>query len=176
EYDNWGMNVNMHKTEYPRIGKEQEDPDLQLRHLKRCEEYKYLGSIISNIGTSENDTKQIVQQGRKCIRILNSLLWSNQITIATKSTIYRAIVKPILTYESECWQMSVKRRVDAVEMDFLRRSCRVSKIERIPNEVIRRRTKRTDTTTERIETRQLIWYGHVRKMENDRWPKTVINY
>ncbi|KAF2889182.1 hypothetical protein ILUMI_16991, partial [Ignelater luminosus] len=123
EYENWGMNVNMHKTEYLRIGEEQEDPDLQLRHIKRCEEYKYLGRIIANKGTSENDIKQRVRQGRKCIRILNSLLWSNRIAIATKSTIYRAIVEPILTYESECWQMSVKvkRRVDAVEMYLILR-------------------------------------------------------
>ncbi|KAF2882238.1 hypothetical protein ILUMI_23931 [Ignelater luminosus] len=55
EYENWGMNVDMLKTEYLRIGEEQEDPDLQLRHIKRCEEY--LGSIISNKGTSESDIK-----------------------------------------------------------------------------------------------------------------------
>ncbi|KAF2887390.1 hypothetical protein ILUMI_18783 [Ignelater luminosus] len=34
EYENWGMNVNMQKTEYLRTGEEQEDPDLQLRHKK----------------------------------------------------------------------------------------------------------------------------------------------
>ncbi|XP_044755011.1 uncharacterized protein LOC123313964 [Coccinella septempunctata] len=180
EYEKWGLNINMKKTEYLHIGGEQEeeDPSLQLREIRSCKEYKYLGSIISKEGTSDNDIAYRVQQGKKCVRILNSLLWSSQISLNTKMTIYRAIVEPIMTYGSECWQLSVKnkRSIDTVEVDFLRRANRVSRLEHIPNAEIRRRSKRVHTTSEQIETRQLIWYGHVMRMDNTRWPKRALNY
>lgn len=170
--------MNRGKTEYLRIGEEQEDPDVQLRELKKCEEYKYLGSMISSEGTSNDDIRYRVQQGQKCVRIFNSLLWSNHIKINTKMTIYRAIVEPILTYGSECWQLSGRnrKRVETVEMDYIRRASRVSRLERIPNQEIRRRVKRTYTTIDRIETRQLLWYGHVMRMEENRWPKKAMKY
>lgn len=178
EYEQVGMRMNLTKTEYLRIGKEDEDPELQLRQIRKCEEYKYLGSILSNKGSSERDIRYRVQQGQKSVRVLNSLLWSNRLSLNTKMTIYRSIVEPILTYGSESWQMTevTKKKVDAVEMDFLRRACRVSKLEHIPNNEIRRRTNRIHRTTERIETRQLIWYGHVRRMEENRWPKKALDY
>ncbi|KAF2904421.1 hypothetical protein ILUMI_01758 [Ignelater luminosus] len=84
----------------------------------RCEGYKYLGSVIPNKGTSESDNK------------------TKSPTKSKMHTNTQAIVEPILTYGSECWQMWVKdkRKVDAVEMDFLGWPCRVSRIEHIPNE------------------------------------------
>lgn len=178
EYERAGMKMNVSKTEYLRVGEEDEDPDLQLRQIRKSEEYKYLGSIISNKGSSVQDIRYRLQQGHKSVRVLNSLLWSNRISLKTKLTIYRAIVEPILTYGSECWQLteSSRRKIDAVEMDFLRRSCRISRLEHIPNIEIRQRTNRIFRTTERIETRQLIWYGHVRRMEEHRWPRKAFEY
>ncbi|KAK4873911.1 hypothetical protein RN001_013271 [Aquatica leii] len=69
-----------------------------------------------------------------------------------------------------------KRKINAVEMDYLRPSCRISRQEHIQNEQIRRRTRRVHTTVERVETRQLVWYGHVKRMSDDRWPKRALEY
>ncbi|KAK4879141.1 hypothetical protein RN001_007287 [Aquatica leii] len=93
-------------------------------------------------------------------------------------TIYKTIVEPILMYGAECWQLKEKdkRKINAVEMDYLRRSCRISRQEHIQNEQIRRRTRRVHTTVERVETRQLVWYGHVKRMSDDRWPKRALEY
>ena len=168
----------MAKTEYLRVGAEEEDPELQLREIKQCEEFKYLGSIISSKGSTERDIQRRVQQGQKSVRILNSLLWSNRMSLMTKVTIYRAVVEPILSYGSECWQLteSAKRKIDTVEMDYLRRSCRISRFDRVTNAEIRRRTNRIHTTSERIETRQLIWFGHMQRMADSRWPKKAFTY
>ncbi|XP_060518384.1 uncharacterized protein LOC132697110 [Cylas formicarius] len=138
EYNLAGMKMDMAKTEYLRIGKEGKDLDLWLRLVNQFEEYKYLGSIRSNKGSSVQEIQRKIQQGQR-------------------STIYGAIVEPIMTYESESWQQKepMRRKIDAVEMDFLRRLCRISRLEHIPNDEIRRRTHRRHRTTERIETRQL---------------------
>jgi hypothetical protein len=55
-----------------------------------------------------------------------------------------------------------KQRLEAVEMDFMRRSCRVSRLQRITNEEIKRRMNRGKNVIEKMEERQLKWYRHVR--------------
>ncbi|XP_030750903.1 uncharacterized protein LOC115878509 [Sitophilus oryzae] len=167
EYDRWGLNINLTKTEYLKVGEEQtEDPKLHIHEIKRCSEYKYLGSIISEEENSKKDIHSRVQQGKKVIGLLNPLLWSNKTSIQTKIRIYKAIVDPILTYGAECWQFTAKERrmVESVEMDFLRRACRILRMEHIRNEEIRQRTRRIYTSTDNIESRQLLWYGHVKRV------------
>lgn len=44
-------------------------------------------------------------------------------------------------------------------MDYLRRACRVSRFEHVPNEEIRRRTKSVYSTVDRIKTKEIamVW-------------------
>ena len=55
EYDRWGLNINLTKTEYLKVEEQTEDPELHIHEIKRCSEYKYLGSIISKEGNSKKD-------------------------------------------------------------------------------------------------------------------------
>lgn len=71
------------------------------------------------------------------------MLWSQHIQVKTKTNIYRRpIVKPITTYGVENWQLTsrIKRRLKAVEIDFLRQAFRVSKFDHTGNKVIKERT------------------------------------
>ncbi|XP_030750155.1 uncharacterized protein LOC115877946 [Sitophilus oryzae] len=66
EYDRWGLNINLTKTEYLKVGEEQtEDPKLHIHEIKRCSEYKYLGSIISEEENSKKDIHSRVQQAKE---------------------------------------------------------------------------------------------------------------
>lgn len=58
-----------------------------------------------------------------------------------------------------------------LEMDMLRRSCSVSRRERVTNERIKQLMGVEDTIAENIERKQLAWYGHVKQMTDDRLPK-----
>nr|CAH7720024.1 unnamed protein product [Callosobruchus chinensis] len=55
--------------------------------------------------------------------------------------IYQSIVQSILLYGSEVWETTKRdrQRLEATEMDYLRSSCGVSRLEKIKNEEIRRR-------------------------------------
>ncbi|XP_030768215.1 uncharacterized protein LOC115891796 [Sitophilus oryzae] len=56
EYAEWGLKMNMTKTEYLKMADDgQVDRSLELSNIKQCEEYKYLGTIISQEGTSNRD-------------------------------------------------------------------------------------------------------------------------
>ena len=57
-----------------------------------------------------------------------------------KYRIYNAIVKSILTYGCEAWRMidNEKRKIEAVEMDALIRSCVISRRDMMINEMIKK--------------------------------------
>ncbi|KAL3285578.1 hypothetical protein HHI36_000108 [Cryptolaemus montrouzieri] len=63
--------------------------------------------------------------------------------------VYEAMVKSSLLYGSETWWLTerFKSRLEAVEMDVLRRSSRTSRTEHVPNEVIKREMGVEDNIT-----------------------------
>ena len=60
-----------------------------------------------------------------------------------------------------------KEAPKATEIDFFR-SCRNFKLERVRNRTIMEMMCEEQTVVEEIERRELVWFGHTKKMEN-RW-------
>jgi len=79
-------------------------------------------------------------------------------------------------YGSEIWRLTEnnKRRVEATEMDALRRSLRISRTERIRNVTIRQQIGLEETVRKEIEQNQLKWYAHVQRMAEGRLPQNSI--
>jgi hypothetical protein len=67
-----------------------------------------------------------------------------------------------------------RRRINATEMDALRRSARISKLDRKTNEYIRGKMDAKEMILDEITPKQLIWYGHVERMDQTRLPKIMI--
>ncbi|CAH1997397.1 unnamed protein product [Acanthoscelides obtectus] len=76
------------------------------------------------------------------------------------------------------WKLTskIENQLNAVETDVLRRSCRLSRLDHIRNDMIRERTCTQDTIVNRVERRQLVRYGHVMRMADERWPKKMVSY
>jgi hypothetical protein len=53
--------------------------------------------------------------------------------------------------------------VEATEMDALRRSSRISRLDRIRNVTIRQQIGLEETIIKGIEQNQLTWYNHVQR-------------
>ena len=87
------------------------------------------------------------------------------------------MVKSVLTYGAETWCLYEKyrRRTNVTEMDALRRSARISKLDRKTNEYIRGKMDAQDMILDDITRKQLIWYGHVERMDPTRLPKIMIH-
>ncbi|XP_056629891.1 uncharacterized protein LOC130440652 [Diorhabda sublineata] len=109
-------------------------------------------NIISEDGTIKDDIRNRAEQGKKATQILSSLLCSEKINLNRKMTIKKVIVEPILTYECECWQLTDRQKkiIEAVEIDYLRTSCRISRTD------LRRRTGRVYMSSERIQIKRLL--------------------
>lgn len=180
EYRKWGLEVSLEKTEYLVVGSDAKfevliNDDVQIRQI---EQFKYLGVIIDGDGIGSQNIRFRIQEARKVIGALNSVWWDKNINRTNKKRIGRTMVDTVLTYGCEVWTMKQddKRRIEAVEMDYLRRSSRISKLERVRNEEIRNIMSAQETIIDRIEKRSLVWFGHLLRMEDSRWPKRVLSW
>ncbi|XP_044760850.1 uncharacterized protein LOC123318297 [Coccinella septempunctata] len=177
EYEKWGLELNIAKTQRMSIGGTREDVVLEDgRVIKDCEEYKYLGLKITRDGLMDEGIKERVVLGRKAISMLNGVVWDQRISKDNKKRIYNTIVRSMITYGSEVWRL--KKRMEnvllATEMDFWRRAAGRSRTERIRNERIRDIMGIKHTIVDDIRTKQLVWFGHVQRMPEDRIPKQTL--
>ena len=61
-------------------------------------------------------------------------------------------------------------------MDFLRHSARNSKLDKIRNETVRQKMNTKTSVLDFIKYRQLEWYGHVRRMADDKLPLRILEW
>ena len=179
EYRKWGLEVSISKTEKLTIGGDQQDIELDDgQRIRSCERYKYLGVWVSQDGRLDHAIKDRNLQGRRAIAMLNGVLWDQRISKDNKKLIYTTIVKSILSYGSEVWQMKSRTQdiLKATEMDFWRRSAGISRRDHVRNERVREIMDAKETIVHEIMTKQLVWYGHVQRMADDRLPKKILEY
>ena len=99
-------------------------------------------------------------------------------TSKTKTHIYHAIVKCTITYAAETWCLKTKTtaKLNSTEMDFWRRSARISWENKIRNNIIKQKMKVTRSLLDDIKTKKLQWYGYFQGMEEGRLPKEVMKW
>ena len=87
--------------------------------------------------------------------------------------IYNSVVKSVLIYRDETWSLyeDDRRRINATEVDTLRRSAGISKLDRQKNEYIGGKMSAQDAILGEITRKYLIWHGHVERMVPTRLPK-----
>ena len=88
------------------------------------------------------------------------------------------MVKSVLIYGAETCSLyeDDRRRINGTEMDALRRSARICKLDRKTNEYIRGKMDAQDMILDDITWKQLIWYGHVERMDLTRLTKIMIHW
>jgi hypothetical protein len=97
-----------------------------------------------------------------------------------KLHIYQTIIQSILMYGAEVWQIPTREinKSLSTEMEVIRRSARKSRIEIIKNEYIKEimRVKEKPDIIDNIERKRLQWYGHVKRMQEERLPKLIMEW
>ena len=172
----YGMKFNANKSEYMVTTRKKERPfsGLQIGQewMKRVNSYKYLGSVVEENGKCAGDISERGRQAEAFLRSVRSLVWNKDVPQKSKRIIYRSYYVPILTYASETWTMKKRdeSKIQASEMKFLRSTIRVTRRDRIRNVKIREMLKE-EPLQEKIQTSRLKWYGHVKRMGEDRLPR-----
>lgn len=175
EYTKWGLEINMGKTEYMVIGGQGEDLIIDNDVMKKTNEYKYLGVTITSDGKDEIDIQNKIKKGKTIIRQLHPMLWNDNISNKTKIRMFNSFVESCVTYGSEVWTLNekMKNKILATEMMYWRRCCKKTLLDHERNERIREIMQVETSLINTIERKQLLWYGHMRRMNQDRIPQKI---
>jgi cobalamin biosynthesis Co2+ chelatase CbiK len=66
-----------------------------------------------------------------------------------------------------------KKKLQAFQMDFLRRSCGISILDYVRNDRMKVIMDLDKMIIDREEEKRLVWYGHLQKMSEERWLKKI---
>ena len=140
------------------------------------ENFIYLGGNISSTNGCEGDVTRRIGLARGIFQDLNKIWVSKEISKATKIQVYESLVINTLLYNSETWSLKEdqKDRLRVLEMSFLRKIEGVTRYDRIRNTEIYARLHYHKDINQRIQQRRLRYFGHICRMQNERYPKIAM--
>ena len=108
-----GLEVNTDKTTYMVTSREQ---TVGLSHtmktdnnsIERVEEFKYLGTMLTNQNSVQKEIKSRLKLGNACYHSVQKLLSSILLTKNLKIKIYKTIILPVVLYGCETWSLTLR--------------------------------------------------------------------
>src|SRR5215469_8621774 len=91
--------------------------------IERVEEFKYLGTTLTNRNSIQEEIKRKFKLGNACYYSVQNLLPSSLLCKNVKIEIYRTIIFPVVLYGCETWSLTLKeeRSLNVFENRVLRR-------------------------------------------------------
>ena len=91
--------------------------------FERVEEFKYLGTTLTNQNSIAEKIKSRVRIGNVCYHAVQNLLSSRLLSKNLKIKIYRTIILPVVLYGCETWSLTLReeRKLKVFENTVLRR-------------------------------------------------------
>jgi len=91
--------------------------------FERVEEFKYLGTTLTNQNSIQEEIKSRLKSGNACYHSVQNLLSSGLLSRNLKFKIYRSIILPFVLYGCETWSLTLReeRRLRVFENRVLRR-------------------------------------------------------
>ena len=104
--------------------------------LNAVDRFCYLGSVLSNDATIDNDVTKRLAAASGAFGALEKRLWNERdVRLATKVAVYKAVVLTTLLYGCEAWTTYRRhiKKLDAFHMRCLRRILRITWVDKVPN-------------------------------------------
>ncbi|BHF71520.1 hypothetical protein SprV_0401457800 [Sparganum proliferum] len=162
-----GLSINAGKTKvFSSCIPDQEKAPLGIDgcQLEEVDSFKYLGARLLPNGQSKDDIVSRIDAARWVFSSPRKCLWNRRdLSIATKTRVYRASVRSVLLYGCECWALRVEdeRKLEVFDHHCLRIILRVKFTDFVSNETVRARCDDIARITQAIQERRLRWFGHV---------------
>ena len=87
------------------------------------EEFKYLGTTLTNQNSIQEDIKSRLKSGNVCYHSVRNLLPSSLLSKNIKIKKYRIIILPVVLYECETWSLTLREIRRLRVSDNLRIEC-----------------------------------------------------
>ncbi|XP_063708920.1 uncharacterized protein LOC134837472 [Culicoides brevitarsis] len=169
-----GLKISRQKTEYmpcPFSDPDSGTPDIFLDGclLKKIDHFKYLGSMVENDGSCDADLNHRISTGWMKWQQNSSVFCDKKMPPKLKGRLYTTVVRPALTYGTECWTMTAKhkQKLTSAENKMLRMSAGVTLLDKIQSKYIRGSLKVKETIGEAVDMKRHRWYGHVKRRSDD---------
>lgn len=179
-----GLRISRTKTEYMylkfnenHVIGPQDTVRLDSEPLKMTDSFTYLGSVLSSDGKCDQAVNQRIQAGWLKWRSVSGVLCDNRMPIKLKGKIYNTIVKPALLYASETWtrQQTHTQKMQVTENKMLRWSGGVTTFDKVRNEYLYGSFGIGKNVAAKLEERQMSWFGHVLRREQEHITQKAIN-
>jgi hypothetical protein len=174
-----GLKLNTEKSEIMVVSRTPEELHITAgqKQLKQVGSFKYLGVLFDNSAVKETAINDRICQYSRNVGFLYPLLKDKHVPRDTKIVIYQTILRPILLYGCEAWTLTtaMKSKVQAAEMRVLRLIKGVTRKNRMRNDDIRKELG-VKNILQYIEETQLRWFGHVKRMTDNRLPKQWLEW
>jgi hypothetical protein len=107
-----GMKINENKTKYMVVSTyehRRNAGDLRIgnKTFEAVQGFHYLGNIIGNTNNNNKFIKDRIMMGNKAYYANRQLVNSSVISRSSQLQIYRTMVRPVVTYGSESWTLTM---------------------------------------------------------------------
>ena len=167
ESERMGLSLNTKKTYSMTVSKKPDPPPCTLtangENIKQVRKFNYLGSLLTSDGKCDSEIRRRIALSREAFSKKKSVLTSSKIGLVTRQRILCCYVWSVLLYGCETWNISsaMKKRLEAVEIWFLRRMLKISWMDRKTNEFVLATTGVNRKLLATIRKRKMTFLGHV---------------
>lgn len=170
-----GLEVNWDKTKLM-TNRKKAPMTILSSNLEYVENYIYLGHLITFKKCTETEIERRTKSTWNKYWAMKEI-FKNKLPIKLKTKAMEMCLLPCLTYACQTWALT-KKSLDRIRVcqRGIERSYTGHKLkDKIKNSVIREKTKAQDATRKILHLKWK-WAGHVQRMAEDRWSKTVTNW
>ena len=178
ECHKFGLKISVNKTEVMSLdihGHETLTINLGEDVLKQVDKFRYLGSTVTSKCDLDAEINSRVGAAAAAFgKLCTKVFCSHDLKLATKISIYMAIVLPNLLYSSETWCVYRRhiRTLDRFHLKCLRTIMKIRWSDRVRNTEVLRRAN-VGGIEAYLMRRQLRWCGHVSRMAEERVAKRI---
>jgi len=181
-----GLEVNADKTKYMVMSRDRNagrghSVKIDNSSIERVEEFKYLGTTITDQNSIQEEIKNRLKSGNACYHSVQNLLSSRLLSKNLKIKIYRTTILPVVFYGCETWSLTLReeRRLRVFENRMLRRVFGPKRDEvtgegrKLHNEELNDLCSLPNIVRV-VKSRRIRWAGHVARMGEDRGVHRVL--
>ena len=173
------LKINVGKSKVMRCTRGESDSRLEVsikgERLEEVDSFRYLGANVAGKGGVGVEVECRLREASKCLGGLKSVMRNRHLGMVAKRRLYEGVIVPTAMYGAETWNMreEERRSLNVFEMKCLRSMIGVTRMDRVRNEEVRRRTGVERELGDRVDERVLRWYGHMERMSEERLVKEV---
>ena len=173
------LKVNVGKSKVMKCGKDtctvKMNVTLGGQVLEEVNVFKYLGSNVVASSCEEVEVCHRINEGSKMMGVLKQVVRNKNLSMNAKRCLYERVVVPTVTYGAETWNLREihRKKLNVFEMRCLRGMVGVTRLDKVRNEIVRRRAGVREDMAARVDKSVLRWFGHLERMDENRLVRKI---